>query len=199
MQTEQDLIQRLMVSKKIMDKHNEITRGSQGNIPTGPIVEDFQPVQGKYNLPEEFLTEQQAPQPRYSDEVPTQDRILNSKLPDEIKKLMLEHPIEKPSMGVTTNTTISNELVEKATRLMNTKANGDLIKENKTRPIQQQTQSTSINANQIKSIVRETMEEVLRENGLLTESSINSNELFKFRVGEHIFEGKVMKIKKVTK
>jgi len=102
-------------------------------------------------------------------------------------------------MGVATNTAISNELVEKATRLMNTKANGDLIKENKTRPVQQQTQSTSINANQIKSIVRETMEEVLRENGLLTESSINSNELFKFRVGEHIFEGKVMKIKKVTK
>ena len=197
MANEMDLMQRLAVSRKIMEKTEQIKRGDVINV--NPSVQNFEPVNGTYNLPEEFLAEQQAPQPRYSDEVPTQDRILNSKLPDEIKKLMLEHPIEKPSMGVATNTTISNELVEKATRLMNTKANGDLIKENKTRPVQQQTQPTSINANQIKSIVRETMEEVLRENGLLTESSIDSNELFKFRVGEHIFEGKVMKIKKVTK
>jgi hypothetical protein len=198
MQTEQDLIQRLMVSKKIMDKHNEITRGSQGNTPTEPIAEEFQPIAGKYNLPEEFLSEQQTPQKKYNNEVPTQDRIMNSKLPDEIKKLMLEHPIEKPTMGVNTNASISNELVEKAARLMNTKPNGDTIKENKTRPTQQQ-YSSSFDTEQIKSIVRETMEDVLRENGLLTESTTNSNELFKFRVGEHIFEGKVLRIKKVTK
>jgi hypothetical protein len=196
MQTEQDLIQKLMVSKKIMDKHNEITRGSQGHISNQPALDEFKPVEGKYNLPEEFLSEQQMQQPKYTDEVPTQERIMNSKLPDEIKKLMLEHPIEKPNVGGASNTAISNELAEKAARLMNTKANGELISENKTKPTQQ---STYLNPNDIKSIIKETVREVLKENGLLTESETKSDELFKFRVGEHIFEGKVVRIKKISK
>ncbi len=201
MPTEQDLISRLMISKKIMDKHNSMNRGSQGNIPTTPMVEEYQPVNATYNLPQELLSEQPVQQKTYSTEVPTDERILNSKLPDEIKKLMMEHPIEKPTMGVNTNTTISNELVEKATRLMNTKANGDLINENvvKRQPQQQVQQTSQLSAKQIKSIVKETVEDVLKENGLLTESTTKSDELFKFRVGEHIFEGKVLRIRKVSK
>jgi len=201
MPTEQDLISRLMISKKIMDKHNSMNRGSQGNIPTTPIVEEYQPVNATYNLPQELLSEQPVQQKTYNTEVPTDERILNSKLPDEIKKLMMEHPIEKPTMGVNTNTTISNELVEKATRLMNTKANGDLINENvvKRQPQRQVQQTSQLSAKQIKSIVKETVEDVLKENGLLTESTTKSDELFKFRVGEHIFEGKVLRIRKVSK
>jgi hypothetical protein len=201
MPTEQDLISRLMISKKIMDKHNSMNRGSQGNIPTTPMVEEYQPVNATYNLPQELLSEQPVQQKTYNTEVPTDERILNSKLPDEIKKLMMEHPIEKPTMGVNTNTTISNELVEKATRLMNTKANGDLINENvvKRQPQQQVQQTSQLSAKQIKSIVKETVEDVLKENGLLTESTTKSDELFKFRVGEHIFEGKVLRIRKISK
>lgn len=197
MPTEQDLIQKLMVSKKIMDKHNQISRGSVPNIPSTPVLENYQPVQGTYNIPQELLSEDAIPKKNYSTETPTNDRILKSKLPDHIKQLMIEHPIEKPKMGVDTTSSISNEIVEKAARLMNVKANGDVITENKVRP-QQQT-SSSVDVNEIKSIVRETVESVLRENGLLTESTTNTNELFKFRVGEHIFEGKVLRIKKVTK
>jgi hypothetical protein len=201
MPTEQDLISRLMISKQIMDKHNGITRGSQGTSPTTPIVEEYQPVNATYNLPQELLSEQPVQQKTYSTEVPTEERILNSKLPDHIKQLMIEHPIDKPTMGVNTETTISNELVEKATRLMNTKANGDLVNENvvKRQPQQQVQQTSQLSAKQIKSIVRETVEDVLKENGLLTESTTKSDELFKFRVGEHIFEGKILKIKKVSK
>jgi hypothetical protein len=51
----------------------------------------------------------------------------------------------------------------------------------------------------LKSIIRETMEEVLKENGLLIESETKSNDLFKFRVGDHIFEGKIVRVKKVSK
>jgi hypothetical protein len=43
------------------------------------------------------------------------------------------------------------------------------------------------------------MEDVLKENGLLVESETSSNDLFKFRVGEHIFEGKILRVKKVSK
>ena len=38
----------------------------------------------------------------------------------------------------------------------------------------------------------------LKENGLLVESSEKSNEMFNFKVGKHIFEGRVTKIKKLS-
>jgi hypothetical protein len=111
---------------------------------------------------------------------------------------MMEHPIQQPTMGVGSGT-LSNELVEKASRLMRTNAKGELT-ENKQPQRQQQSQTTTgINANEIRDIVRETVQDVLRENGLLTESETKSNEVFKFRVGQHIFEGKLVRVKKIAK
>ena len=199
MNSEQDLIQKLMISKKIMEKHNDMGRNgipSQGGMST-PMVEDFQPVQANYNLPQEFLSEQEVAKPVNNGPM-TSDRILGSKLPDEIKKLMMEHPIQQPTMGAGSGT-LSNELVEKASRLMNTNAKGDLIESKQPQRQQPQNNSVGINANEIRDIVRETVQDVLRENGLLTESETKSNEVFKFRVGQHIFEGKLVRVKKIAK
>jgi hypothetical protein len=199
MNSEQDLIQKLMISKKIMEKHNDMGRNgiqSSGGS-SSPMVEDYQPIQATYNLPQEFLSEQEVAKPINNGPM-TSDRILGSKLPDEIKKLMMEHPIQQPTMGVGSGT-LSNELVEKASRLMRTNAKGELT-ENKQPQRQQQSQTTTgINANEIRDIVRETVQDVLRENGLLTESETKSNEVFKFRVGQHIFEGKLVRVKKIAK
>jgi hypothetical protein len=88
---------------------------------------------------------------------------------------------------------------------MNTKANGDLINPNQKRqPVQQIQEQTSksvsgVSPKILKQIVKETVEDVLRDNGLLTESETKSNDVFKFRVGDHIFEGRVTKIKKIQK
>lgn len=199
MNSEAELLQRLMVSKKIMEKHNDIGRGNARDISPGissPMVENYDAIPAKYNLPQEFLQEQQAPR-QMSSNVSTEDRITNSKLPDEIKRLMLEHPIQQPSMGTATGAVLSDDLVEKASRLMNSNAKGEQIKESKS--VRQSTQPIGITVDQIKDVVRETVEEVLHENGLLVESNSKSNELFKFRVGQHIFEGKVTNIRKVAK
>lgn len=191
MNNENDLIKRLMVSKAIMDKHNTMGRGGiPTNINSTPMVEEYQAPTANYNLPEEFMTEQKTipnPQPL------TADRIMGSKLPDAIKQLMIENPIVQPtSMGG--NTTLSDELVEKASRLMN---NGNTpITESRQKQTPQQS-IPSITAEDIKSIVRQTMEEVLSENGLLVESTSKTNEQFKFRVGQHMFEGKLSKIRKI--
>jgi hypothetical protein len=188
MNSEQDLINKLMISKKIMEKSDKIGRGQAQ--PNAPVVEEFQPVNANYNLPAEFLQESQQ-QKKYNTEVPTQDRILNSKLPDEIKQLMIEHPIQQPTMGVQTGVGLSDDLVERASRLMGREQN-QTIKEN--------IQTPNIpNNSDIRSIIRETVEDVLRENGLIVESETKSNEMFKFRVGQHIFEGRVTNIKKVPK
>jgi len=199
MNSEQDLIQKLMISKKIMEKHNDMGRNgiqSTGGM-SAPMVEDYQPVQANYNLPQEFLSEQQVTKPVNNGPM-TSDRIMDSKLPDEIKKLMMEHPIQQPTMGAGTGT-LSNELVEKASRLMNTNAKGDLIESKQPQRKQQPQSNVGVDANVIRDIVRETVEDVLRENGLLTESETKSNEVFKFRVGQHIFEGKLVRVKKIAK
>jgi len=190
MNSEQELLQKLMISKKIMEKHNSINRGSidESRIST-PQLENFEPVSGSYNIPEELMVESR-PQTR-NPETPSSDRILKSNLPDEIKQLMIEHPIQQPSMGVNNNSVLSEELVEKASRLMNTKANGELISEFKQTPNKQSAPSD------LKSMIREVIEDVLRENGLITESETKSNETFKFRVGKHLFEGKLTKVKKI--
>jgi hypothetical protein len=191
MSAEDDLIKKLMISKQIMQKHDTMGR-AKGNDVTTPMVEEFTPVAGQYNIPQELMMESR-PSTNYNTEIPSEDRIKNSKLPDEIKRLMLEHPIEKPNVG--SGTVLSNDLVEKASRVMNTDASGKQIKPNQPSPKSPITES--VNINNIRGLLKEVVEEVLNENGLIVESETNSNEIFKFRVGQHIFEGKLTKIKKL--
>jgi len=197
MKSEQDLINKLMISKKIMEKHNEIGRGSatQPTSFNAPQVDEFQPVSGNYNIPQEFLSENEVKMQSNVSQGSSEERIKNSKLPDEIKRLMLEHPIEQPT-SYNGSATLSNELVEKASRLMGT---NQTQTQKSTTTQKTQTVNTSINYDEVRNIVRETVEDVLKENGLLVESTTRSNEAFKFRVGNHIFEGKVTNIKKISK
>jgi hypothetical protein len=200
MNSEEQLLQKLMISKKIMEKHNDIGRGNgtpQVNINT-PTVENFQPIQGNYNIPNGLLQEDfKIPS---KNQAPIEDRIMNSKLPDEIKKLMLEHPIEQPT-SMNGSAVLSDDLVEKASRLMGTSKQTQ-INENVTQQVNNKNNS-NFDINELKymmkDIIRETVEDVLKENGLLVETSTRSNEVFKFRVGQHIFEGKVTNIKKISK
>lgn len=204
MKSEQELLQKLMVSKKIMDRHNDIGRGQvrDTNYNEGmssPMVESYDAVPAQYNIPQEFMQETQRPVTQSNPNVPLGDRIASSKLPDEIKKLMMEHPIQQPTMGMASGAVLSDELVEKASRLMGKKPNSQQINETTTQNTTSQRSQVSLSADDIRSIVRETMEEVLHENGMLVESESKSNETFKFRVGQHLFEGKVVKIKKIAK
>jgi hypothetical protein len=81
---------------------------------------------------------------------------------------------------------------------MNVNAKGEKVGGTSSKQ-QSQSTGTGLSAQQVRQIVRETVEQVLGENGLLTEGSEKSNQVFNFRVGEHIFEGKVTKIKKIKK
>lgn len=192
MPSENDLIQKLMISKAIMDKHNNIPRaGNSSGMINTPTLESFEVPTAKYNLPTD-LVEETRPQKQYSSEVPTTDRIMNSKLPDEIKRLMIEHPISQPNSM--SGPTLSNELVDKAARLMSVDAGGKQVKPTPQR--QNVLENVSGNSD-FRQTLKEVVREVLMENGILSESTQSSNDVFSFRVGKHIFEGKVTKIKKV--
>jgi len=202
MTNENDLIQKLMVSKKIMERHNSMGRGASSNMGfETPQVETFEAPQAKYNLPQDVLNESEFQST--SNVVPntqpiTKDRIMSSKLPDEIKQLMMEHPISQPSNSLNGGSTISAEIAEKAARLMNVNPKGEQLPRTEQRRPMNESVGNGISADDIKSIVRETVEDVLKENGLLVESTKKSNDVFKFRVGQHIFEGKVTKVRKVS-
>jgi len=193
-------MQKLALSKKIMDVQNNIPRGQAQGMPSG----------GNYNIPNEVMQEQQVPQQVAQPQLPqvaqqpvsqstTPDKIKSSKLPDEIKRLMMEHPIQQPNFGGGSGTVLSDDIIEGATRLMGT--NKQPINETQTNT----NPSTQLNNNDLKQmirdVVRDTVRDVVREelqnSGMITESTSKTNETLSLRVGKHVFEGKVLKIKKI--
>jgi hypothetical protein len=204
---ESDLMSRLAASKAIMDspKFGKSNNGMGGGLPPTSLQE-FDMPQAKYNIPQEFLQETPQSNQPYLSELPrvntkpvgnpTVDAIKNSKLPDEIKRLMMEHPISQPQQATAT---LSDNLIEKASRLMKGNDSGYVPESAKPKQVQQQTQSNgSIDYKLIKKMINEAVNQALQENGLLVESTENSKEVFSFKVGKHIFEGKVTKIKKLA-
>ena len=192
-----DLMAKLAISKKIMDKHQEISRGNvSGNATYNiPMVETYEAAPANYNIPQEFVSESFSPETNQP-ELPTQDRILNSKLPDEIKKLMIENPIAQASSPGTTNV-LSNEIIEGAQKLMGTTPK----KQNQP----QSNNASGIDMNALKTMIRDTVRDTVRDvvreelskSGMIVENEQKTNEQLTLKVGKHLFEGKVTKIKKI--
>lgn len=182
------LMQKLMMSKAIMDKSDQIKRGNGPSISLPSVnVESFDTPQAKYNIPQEFVSESNFKQTPKQTKIPTVDAIKNSKLPDEIKRLMIEHPIQQMSSQ---GPTLSDELVEKASRLMKEQGFN-------TQPQKISEQKNTANSGDLQKMIESAVRKVLKENGLISESEEKTNEIFSFKVGKHVFEGKVTKIKKI--
>jgi hypothetical protein len=209
MTSNQDLMQRLAVSKRIMEKTENLQRNTQKKMQ--PSVQEFEPVNATYNLPQEFLPNQDS-RTQYDPSQPLdENKILNSKLPDEIKRLMIEQPIIQPnSIGGSAH--ISEEVIQGAQRLMSLEPNKN--SENSNKNIKENVNveqskinysTTNFNVNDMKSmirdVVRDTVRDVVREElkeaGMLVESTQNTDEVIQFKVGNHLFVGRVTKIKKL--
>jgi hypothetical protein len=206
-----DLMQKLAASNvRAIMSQTDVPRRT--DFSSSNMVQQFDMPQAKYNIPQEFLQEQpsmgQSPQP-YLSELPrvntkpvgnpSVDAIKNSKLPEDIKRLMMEHPIAQPQQP---EATLSNDLIERAARLMKNESGGYIPESAKTKtqsaPATQQTSNIGgVDYKIIQKMINEAVNNALRENGLVMESSEKSNEIFSFKVGKHVFEGKVTKIKKL--
>jgi hypothetical protein len=194
-----DLMQKLALSKKIMDKHNQTPRGqATGSLPMN------ESINATYNIPQEMVNQQpQTQQPVIQQSVTmnqpvSQDAIKNSKLPDEIKNLMMENPIAQPQMG---GPILSDDIIEGAARLMGQNRDYTPISESKPNIPQNTTTNNSDLKQMIRDVVRDTVRDVVKEElqnaGLISESIQKTNETLSLRVGKHVFEGKVLKIRKV--
>lgn len=197
-----DLMQKLAISKKIMDVHNNIQRGTAS--PSMTMVENFDAPAASYNIPQEYLSEVQTQKPTFDPSQPLdEDRIKNSKLPDEIKKLMIEQPIVQPS-SMAGGSVISDEIIEGAQRLMNI---GQPQQNQPTQPTKNTIPPSNSNMNlsemksMIRDVVRDTVRDVVREElqeaGMLVESTSKSNDVIQFKVGNHLFIGRVTQVKKI--
>jgi hypothetical protein len=87
---------------------------------------------------------------------------------------------------------LSNDVIEKAARLMG--ENKKIVQSSNT----QTSKPSQSQSNDLRKIVREELEKILTENGIIAESESKSNEVFQFKVGKHIFEGKITKVKKLS-
>jgi hypothetical protein len=188
-----DLMQKLAMSKQIMDRHKEIPRGHSAGMPN--MVNESIP-NAKYNIPQEMVSESVQKPVQMPPQQMDESRILNSKLPEHIKKLMIENPIQQPSFGLG-GPVLSDEIIEGAAKLMGVN------------PKQQQPQVSEATQSQysnndlkqmIRDVVRDTVRDVVKEElqkvGMISEGQ-TTNESLQLRIGSHIFEGKVTKMKKI--
>lgn len=181
-----DLMQKLAVAKKIMEVHDKKPRGSSIEQTYTEPIPNIPEENIKYNIP----TQPETKMPRQVNE----DSIIKSKLPDEIKRLMIENPIDIPTMG---GPILSDDIIEGATRLMGNTPKREVI-------IEKEVEQKSYNGDlkqMIRDVVRDTVRDVVKEElqkaGLIIESTQKTNETMTIKVGSHIFEGTVNKIKKV--
>ena len=188
-----DLMQKLAMSKQIMDRHKEIPRGHSAGMSN--MVNESIP-NAKYNIPQEMVSESVQKPVQMPPQQMDESRILNSKLPEHIKKLMIENPIQQPSFGLG-GPVLSDEIFEGAAKLMGVN------------PKQQQPQVSETTQSQysnndlkqmIRDVVRDTVRDVVKEElqkvGMISEGQ-TTNESLQLRIGSHIFEGKVTKMKKI--
>jgi len=181
-----DLMQRLVQAKKVMDK---VQTGSfeKGNIDESLIT-----------LPSEE-TSQNIPTRKpnlKSTNPPSIEKIQQSKLPDAIKKAMIENPIPQ----ITLNDGIDLDLVKGAKKLM--EREGMITKKqtsngSSTNTVASINQTDLISALTpiIENVVRKVMDEKL--NQILTASQTQSmNENLVLKVGDSIFKGKITGVNK---
>jgi len=189
-----DLMQKLAMSKQIMDRHKEIPRGHSAGMPN--MVNESIP-NAKYNIPQEMVSESVQKPVQMPPQQMDESRILNSKLPEHIKKLMIENPIQQPSFGLG-GPVLSDEIIEGAAKLM-----GVNPKQQQQPQVSEATQSQYSNNDlkqMIRDVVRDTVRDVVKEElqkvGMISEGQ-TTNESLQLRIGSHIFEGKVTKMKKI--
>ena len=76
-----DLMQKLALSKKIMDAQNKIPRGGIASNGEMPMSMDESIPEARYNIPQEMVLETKQPSQMNVSRPASQDRILGSKLP----------------------------------------------------------------------------------------------------------------------
>ena len=181
--TSNDLMQRLAQAKKVMNKVDG------GDFERGHINEDI-----LRSSPEEFINNDTTPSASPTRNVtapPSVDKIQNSKLPDAIKKAMMENPIPQISLSES----LDMDFVKGAKKLMEKEG----LSKKETPQRAQQTPTAQMDMNAIAVLIENTVRKVLDEklNQILTAQQTQTiNENLVLKVGDSIFKGKITGVNK---
>jgi hypothetical protein len=178
-----DLMSRLVQAKKVMNKVET------GNFEHGHINEQI-----LRSDPEEIVNLQNTqPSPKAINKEVSIDRINNSKLPDVIKKAMIENPIPQ----ITLNDNLNMDFIQGAKKLMEREG---LSKKPTQKQSSTQYQSVpGIDMNSLSTLIENTIRKVLDEklNQILTaQQTATINENLVLKVGDSIFKGKITGVNK---
>jgi hypothetical protein len=183
--SQNDLMKKLVQAKKVMNKVDG------GNFERGHVNESM-----LLSDPSELM-EMQTPQQVNTRPVGGNmnvDKIQNSKLPDAIKRAMIEHPIEQ-MQSISLNETLDMDFVKGAKRLMEQEG----VSSKKSQPQQRQSSGGNIDMNAIAVLIENTVRKVMDEklNQILSASTTSSiNENLVLKVGDSIFKGKITGVNK---
>jgi hypothetical protein len=177
-----DLMLKLVQAKKVMNKVEN------GEYQKGNINEDIIKM-----APEDAMKNNSLKVTNKSIGAPNVNKIQQSKLPDAIKKAMIENPIPQISL----NDTLDMDVVKGAKKIM--EKEGMISKSSNKSSSQNSSYNTSdiINALTpvIENVVRKVMDEKL--NQILTaQQTTTINENLVLKVGDSIFKGKITGVNK---
>lgn len=183
-----DLMKNLARAKMVMNKVDNTSP-----VPRGTVNEDYSDFEDEYGMPvnyEQPTMNFQQPKQMVAENNLSPERIKNSKLPDNIKKAMMENPIPVPSISLSDN--IDMNIIKGAKRLIEQ----DLP--TKSKPQQKQPTYTNnapnIDMNALSLMIENTVRKVLDEklSQILTAQETKSiNENLVLKVGDSIFKGKI--------
>lgn len=180
-----DLMKKLAMAKKVMDKVET------GQYETGHVNEAVlrSSPEELSNQQSEFTNKRPVNNPNVN-----ADKINRSKLPESIKRAMIENPIPQISL----NDTIDMNIIKGAKRLMEQENNQKKSPSQKTVQYSNP-QSSNIDLNTIAAIVENTVRKVLDEklNQILSAQETKSiNESLVIKVGDSVFKGKIIGVSK---
>jgi hypothetical protein len=182
--SQNDLMRKLVQAKKVMNKVDG------GNYQRGQVDENI-----LRSAPEDLMNNTQMqsnPSVQRQPGTPNISQIQNSKLPDAIKRAMIENPIPQISL----NDTLDMDFIKGAKRLMEQEGVNS-------KPSQSKQMTTNnggnIDMNAIAVLIENTVRKVMDEklNQILTASQTSTiNENLVLKVGDSIFKGKITGVNK---
>ena len=189
-----DLMAKLAKASKVMQK---VDGGNftKGNINTSNLNEDYEPQFSNSNVINQVDMSQFTQPTNQTQSYPVDiNKIQNSKLPDAIKKAMMENPIQQISLS----DSLDMDLVKGAKRLIE-QENKAMKPAQSKQPAKQQSVGGSIDMNAIALMIENTVRKVMDEklNQILTAQTTSSiNENLVLKVGDSIFKGKITGVNK---
>jgi hypothetical protein len=183
--SQNDLMQRLVQAKKVMNKVQT------GDFERGNVNEDI-----LRSNPEDIISTMDT-NPIRQPQTPNLQKIQESKLPEAIKRAMIENPIPQISLS----DSLDLNFVEKTKKLM--ESEGVSTKKSST----QKSSESNINSSDlvkqltpiIENIVRKTVVEIMdtKLNQILTaQQTLSINENLVLKVGDSVFKGKITGVNK---